>query len=380
MGSERMKIGIDARNLVTSMTGIGRYVLEMSRHLALLGHQLHLYLPEAPYGDLKQLSGVELRISRFPGGISRMVWAQTELPRLAAKDDLDVFWGPAHRLPFVLDRRIARVITIHDLVWRNMAATMRWQTWLGDRWLMKPGVAIADQIVADSMATANALTNEFPRCARKVNVIYPGLTTISGTDFSTKISQIGIDRPYILFVGTLEPRKNLLRLLQAYAALPESTREQYLLVLAGGQGWRLGDLKKHIADLQIEGLVRLTGYVSDADLAMLYSNARLLAMPSLYEGFGFPIIEANARGIPVLTSNTSSMPEVAGKAGVLVDPVDVRSIRDGLQNLATDDRLYTRLAENARPNSARFAWTHSAHALQTVFEKAVIERRDTVRH
>ena len=375
-----MKIGIDARNLVTSMTGIGRYVLEMSRHLALLGHQLHLYLPEAPYGDLKQLPDAELRISRFPGGIRRMVWAQTELPRLAAKDELDVFWGPAHRLPFVLDRRIARVVTIHDLVWRDMAATMRWQTWLADRWLMKPGVSVADQIVADSIATAKALTNEFPRCAHKVSVIYPGLTTICGTDSSATISQFGIDRPYILFVGTLEPRKNLLRLLQAYAALPESTRGQYLLVLAGGQGWRLCDLKKHMADLHIEPSVRLTGYVSDTDLAMLYSNARLLAMPSLYEGFGFPIIEANARGIPTLTSNTSSMPEVAGRAGILVDPLDVRSIRNGLQSLTTDDQLHACLAENARANSARFDWTHSANALQNVLEKAVGERHAAMRH
>ncbi|MBB3397903.1 glycosyltransferase family 1 protein [Rhizobium sp. BK060] len=373
-----MKIGVDARNLVTSMTGIGRYVLEMSRHLALLGHQVHLYLPEAPYGNLKELSGTKLRISRFPGGIRRMIWAQTELPRLAAKDKLDVFWGPAHRLPFVLDRRIARVITIHDLVWRDMPATMQWQTWLADRWLMKPGVSVADEIVTDSTATATNLKDQFPRCAHKVNVIFPGLTAIGGTEFSTDISRLGIDRPYILFVGTLEPRKNLLRLLQAYASLPESTRQQYLLVLAGGHGWRLGDLKKHIASLQIEPQVRLTGYVSDDDLAMLYSNARLLAMPSLYEGFGFPLIEANARGIPTLTSNTSSMPEVAGNAGVLVDPDDVRSIRDGLQSLATDDLLHARLAENARPNSARFSWLDSASALQSIFERAVVERRDSL--
>lgn len=373
-----MKIGIDARNLVTNMTGIGRYVLEMSRHLALLGNQLYLYLPEAPHGDLTQLSDSELRISRFPGGIRRMVWAQTKLPRLAAMDELDVFWGPAHRLPFVLDRRIARVVTIHDLVWRNMAATMRWQTWLADRWLMKPGVSLADHIVTDSVATANALKNEFPRCAHKVSVIYPGLTAISGTEVATEISELGIEQPYILFVGTLEPRKNLLRLLQAYAALPECTRQQYLLVLAGGQGWRLGDLKKHIADLRIGPSVRLLGYVSDTDLAMLYSNARLLAMPSLYEGFGFPLIEANAWGVPTLTSNTSSMPEVAGDAGILVDPNDVQSILDGLQSLATDDRLHARLVAKARQNSARFNWTNSAHALQSVFERAVFERRNSL--
>lgn len=115
-------------------------------------------------------------------------------------------------------------------------------------------------------------------------------------------------------------------------------------MLAGGQGWRLGDLKGHIATLQIEPFARLTGYVSNVDLAQLYGQARFLAMPSLYEGFGFPIIEANAMGIPVLTLNTSSMPEVAGDASILVDPNDVQSIGGGLESLATDNVLLARLA------------------------------------
>jgi glycosyltransferase involved in cell wall biosynthesis len=375
MDDWRMKIGIDARNLVTSTTGIGRYLLEMSRHLALLGHELHFYLPEAPCMDLKDLPAAKLRVARFPGALKRMIWGQTELPRRAAQDEIDVFWGPAHRLPVFLDRRIPRVITIHDLVWRDMAATMRWQTWIADRWLMKPGVTVADEIVAVSAATANVLKTVFPRCGEKLNVIHPGLTAIGGTVVPNELSSFGIDRSYILFVGTLEPRKNLPRLLQAYAALPEATRQRFLLVLAGGQGWRLGDLKQQVAALRIESSVRLTGYVSDADLAQLYNHARFLAMPSLYEGFGFPIIEANAMGLPVLTSNTSSMPEVAGEAGILVNPSDVQSIHDGLESLAMDGALHTRLAANARANSQRFNWSESALQLEHIFEKAIVKRR-----
>ena len=145
-------------------------------------------------------------------------------------------------------------------------------------------------------------------------------------------------------------------------------------MLAGGQGWRLGDLKGHIATLQIEPFVRLTGYVSNVDLAQLYGKARFLAMPSLCEGFGFPIIEANAMGIPVLTSNTSSMPEVAGDASILVDPNDVQSIGSGLASLATDNVLHARLAENARTNATRFDWMESARQLERIFEKAVAKR------
>ncbi|MBB3286300.1 MULTISPECIES: glycosyltransferase family 1 protein [unclassified Rhizobium] len=369
-----MKIGIDARNLTTSMTGIGRYVLEMSRHLALRGHQLYLYFPQPPHGDVRDLPPAQLRVARSLGGVKRMIWAQTELPHRAAQDDLDVFWGPAHRLPRFLDRRIARIVTIHDLVWKDMGATMRWQTRMGDRWLMKPGIAVADAVVAVSKATASVLTAQFPECSEKLDVIYPGMTSIRGAAIPKPLASFGIDRSYILFVGTLEPRKNLLRLLQAYASVPEALRQELLLVLAGGQGWRLGDLKEHIANLHLETSVRLTGYVSDADLAQLYSKARFLAMPSLYEGFGFPIIEANAMGVPVLTSNSSSMPEVAGEAGILVDPDDVRSICGGLEELATNMALYERLAEKAKDNARRFDWMESARQLEYVFAKAIARR------
>lgn len=371
-----MKIGINGRTLVSNLTGLGRYTIEMCRELAKRGHQVIIYLPSALGGDRTlDPEGIEYRTAEASNAISRNIWAQTTLPLYARKDRVDVFWGPAHRLPLFLDRRIARVVTIHDLVWKDMAATMRWQTWMADRWLMRPAVTIADEVVADSIATADVLKSEFPACAGKLHVIHPGLTAIGGAQDAKALASFGIDRPYMLFVGTLEPRKNLLRLLQAYAALPEAIRQRFLLVLAGGQGWRLGDLKGHIAHLQIESSVRLTGYVSDADLAQLYGQARFLAMPSLYEGFGFPIIEANAMGIPVLASNTSSMPEVAGNAGLLIDPNDVQSIRKGLESLATDDALHARLCANARANAARFDWSESARQLERVFEKAIAKRR-----
>lgn len=369
-----MRIGVNGRTIVSNVTGLGRYVIEMCRALAKAGNEVIIYLPSPTEDPLPSLENVAYKIGNADGAIVRNVWAQTVLPSWARRDKVDVFWGPAHRLPFLLDRRIARVITIHDLVWRDMAATMRWRTWMADRWLMKPGIVVADEIVADSAATADALKFEFPEFRDKLSVIYPGLTAIGGAETPKDLLQFGIDRSYILFVGTLEPRKNLLRLLQAYASLHEFTRQKFLLVLAGGQGWRLGDLKRHVADLKIESSVRLTGYVPDTDLALLYSQARCLAMPSLYEGFGFPIIEANAMGIPVLTSNTSSMPEVAGKAGILVDPNDVQSIRAGLESLTTDDALHARLVEHTRLNSARFSWTESARQLERIFEKAIAKR------
>jgi glycosyltransferase involved in cell wall biosynthesis len=147
------------------------------------------------------------------------------------------------------------------------------------------------------------------------------------------------------------------------------------LVLAGGQGWGFTDPANIARRLGIERFVRLAGYVNDAELHALYRGARFLAMPSLYEGFGLPIIEANAAGIPVLTSNTSSMPEVAGDAALLVDPLDVSSIAAGLERLACDDNEHARLAARARANASRFDWAKSAAAMESVFEEAILARR-----
>ncbi|RCS23327.1 glycosyltransferase family 1 protein [Phyllobacterium salinisoli] len=369
-----MKIGIDARNLVPELTGIGRYLFEMCRHLASKNNALFLYLPEKPASALSPWPGTTVRIGSYPGGVRRMVWGQTALPRLARLDKLDVFWGPAHRLPRFLDRHIPRVVTIHDLVWVHAAETMRWQTWAAERLLMKPALGSADRIVAVSTATADALKVLFPACADKTRVIHSGLSAIGQGASKDVPEKHHIDRAYALFVGTLEPRKNLPNLLEAYARLPERTRKDLLLVIAGGQGWHLGDLRQHIAQLGIEPFVRLTGYVSDDELAGLYANARFLAMPSFYEGFGFPIIEANAAGIPVLTSNSSSMPEVAGDAALLIDPSDVQSMAAGLARLAEDDVLYKGLAAKARANAARFSWEKSANELMAVFHEAIEDR------
>ncbi len=371
-----LKVGIDARNLVHSMAGIGRYVFEMSRALAALGAEVILYLPSESTLPPEDLAFATLRCSRCSGAVSRIVWGQTILPEAARRDKVEVFWGPSHRLPGRLDNNIPRVLTIHDLVWVHAAETMSRKRWLAERMLMGPAIKDANRIVAISQATADALNAYYPNIAGKLRVVYNGLTSFEHDQMpqdqvSALLARLGIAQPFILFVGTLEPRKNLLRLLDAYSQLPENICSTLHLVIAGGKGWKMKDLSGRIAELGISRTVIQTGYISNADLAALYRNAYVLAMPSLYEGFGLPIIEANSVGVPVLTSNVSSMPEVAGDAAILVDPLDSASISAGLLRLAADRPFRDRLAGNARANAARFNWNKSAAELLDIFQDAM---------
>lgn len=364
-----MKIGVDARNLVPCMSGIGRYVLEMTQALAGRDHSLILYLPEAPFHTLPKIKGVEIRVGKSRGAIQRAIWSQTILPNLANEDELDIFWGPAHRLPIRLSNKIRRVVTIHDMVWRRARRTMHFRTWLGEVLFMRSAIRLADAIVTVSKSTADDVNYYYPYSEGRVHVVYPGVADLKKSQLYAQelFERWSIDRSYALFVGTLEPRKNLVRLLHAYSLLSKELRANFLLVLAGGQGWGLGELSSLTQQLKIQDTVILTGHVSDEELDLLYEKARFLIMPSIYEGFGLPIIEAQSHGTPVLTSKTSSMPEVAGTGAILVDPSDVNALKDCMERMVCDEQLIAGLRTLAIANSQKFTWSSSASELEAVF-------------
>lgn len=368
-----MKIGVDARLLSHPIMGIGRYTLEMCRALSKVANvSLYLYSPAPVRDDVVLCLGItKIRTDVWSNDWLRQLWFETYLPLWVKNDGVDIFWGPAHRLPRWLPRNLARVVTIHDLVWKYAGDTMRPLSRLLERYQMPSAVRAADAVVADSLATADSVMKEFCINSNKLSVVPLGTNlTKSAVPFES-LQKFGIDRPYFLFVGTLEPRKNLPRLLTAYSRLGESIKEQAILVIAGGKGWGGVDVNEVVAELGLVSHVRILGYVDEITLAALYANAQFLAMPSLYEGFGLPLVEAMISGTPVLTSNNSSMPEVAGNAGWLVDALDIGSIENGLNKLICDEQLRGKLAANAKSNVARFSWDKSAQLLITVFEQAI---------
>ena len=304
-----------------------------------------------------------------------MLWAQSVMPFRAWRDEIDLFWSPAHRLPSLLPTRVARVVTVHDLVWKHAGETMRpMSRWL-DSILMPEAVRLADRVITVSGHTAEDLLREMPNARGKVFPIPLGTSFLAPAASRESLTSLGLTEPYFLFVGTLEPRKNLTRLLEAFARLPDSLRSRAVLAIAGGKGWGGVDVATIAERFGIGDRVRVLGYVDDSQLATLYTHALFLAMPSLYEGFGLPLLEAMSHGTPVLTSNCASMPEVAGDAGMLVDPCDVDSVAHGLSELLSHDARRNALACLAKPHAASFSWDRAAEDTLRIFDDAIGARK-----
>jgi glycosyltransferase involved in cell wall biosynthesis len=182
--------------------------------------------------------------------------------------------------------------------------------------------------------------------------------------------KFNLPQKYFLFVGTLEPRKNLVRLLDAYAKLDSSLQLTYPLVLVGGRGWADEEIQQRLIKYRELPIIR-PGYVPDEDMPALYSGATALLWPTIYEGFGMPPLEAMTCGIPVLTSNTTSLPEVVGDSALMVDPFSVEDIRDGIHRLATDKGFRSQLSKRGLARSKRFSWEKSAKNLYDVMSRLI---------
>lgn len=374
-GKRTYRIGVDASLLSEQVTGIGRYTHEILSRLVSSGHEWFLY-SHRPLAVGNWVSeNVHLRTGNIPKRALRMLWVQSVMPLQARSDQLDLFWSPAHRLPSLLPARIARVVTIHDLVWKHAGETMRpVSRWL-DATLMPEAVRLADRIITVSAHTAKDLIGEIPNAKGKVQPIPLGVSRLAPASTRESLASLGLKEPFFLFVGTLEPRKNLVRLLEAFSRLPDNLRQSAVLAIAGGKGWGGVDVATIAEKYGVRDRVRVLGYVNEEQLATLYTHALFLAMPSLYEGFGLPLLEAMSRGTPVLTSDCASMPEVAGDAGILVAPHDVESISQGLSELLGNSVQRGLFASRAIANAGRFSWERATEETLRVFEDAIAARQ-----
>jgi len=228
-------------------------------------------------------------------------------------------------------------------------------------------------IISVSQATKKDILDNFNFPADKIFVVYEGISKIFNpkTDKDYVKNKFNLNKRYILSVGEIQPRKNLFRLLQSYGQLPFSLRENYQLVIVGQSRGEIimKELIAQVKKLKIENQVKFLGYVDVNDLPYLYSSARVFTYPSLYEGFGLPVLESLACGTPVITSNNSSLPEVLGPGGILVDPYKIEEIKDALESILTNDYLRDNFSKEGINHSNNFSWEKTAQQTLKIYEK-----------
>lgn len=340
------------------MTGTERYSREViAAMLRAGGHRFRLYT-RAPIDDAGTAEVVVIARARL--------WTHLGLGPEVGRRPPDALFIPAHVLPISvgLARRPRAVVTVHDLGYRHFPSAhplrqrlyLDLSTWFSARY--------AAAIAADSRACAADLTGFYGIAPEKITVVYPGpipsAALVPGRAEAI-LGDLGLaERAFVLFVGTLQPRKNLRRLLQAMA-LPDMAGLD--VVVAGGRGWGGEDLEAVAREAGLGPRAHFLGYVSDETKAALLQGARALAMPSLHEGFGFPVLEAQMAGTPVVASNTSSLPEAAGDGAILVDPLDPAAIAAGLAVAVGDATVRASLIARGRANVARFSWDACARQI-----------------
>jgi len=378
-----MLIGIDASRAVSARpTGTEIYSQRLIEALLAIDspHRFRLYLRSTPPAGA--FPGADLRVIPFP-----RLWTHLRLSWEMTRRPPDALFVPAHVLPLSHPR--ASLVTVHDLGYLHFPETHPWQQRLyldlSTRW----NARTAAHLLADSQATKADLVTRYNTPPEKITVVYPGRDeTLAPVHNPATIEAVkaryGITGDYFLYLGTLQPRKNLSRLITAFATLEPGT----VLVLAGKRGWLYKDLLAQVRRLSLEGpalsgvegpalsgaegRVLFPGYVPDEDKAALLSGALAFAFPSLYEGFGLPVLEAQACGCPVITSTTSSLPEVVRDAALLVDPSDTAAIAAGMQRIATDHVLRETLTERGFTNVRRFSWAACAQSVLSVIEQFVV--------
>ena len=324
--------------------------------------------PPREAGEL-EAAGIGIEHQEAPLGV---LWQQLRLPRRLARGDVDLLWSPLITLP--LRCPVPAVATVHDLT----ALLFPEAHTLKVRWsllpFLRPSFEQARRLVTISAATARDLAFHFPQCAEKIRVVYPGIDPVFRPGVPAEIAgtrrELGAPEGYVLSVGTLEPRKNVGALIDAWELLKAEDPQTPPLVLAGPYGWGSERLARRIAALAPAG-VRSLGRVERDRLVRLFQAARVFVYPSLYEGFGFPAAEALACGVPVVASNSSSLPEVVGDAGLLADPGDAGALASRIQALLGNPDQAAALAARAVQQASRFRWERTAAEMEGVFREAL---------
>jgi len=370
-----MYIAIDASRAINERAGIGRYSRELIKKMIEIDKKndyllFFSYFRKTPEKErqLKIFQGpkVKLKTCRIPGAWKEKIWRWRLSWFEKFIGQADVFFAPSF-LEVNFGLKTPQVVTIHDLTTfiypeqRGQEVSER----LSRR--AKEAAKYARKIIAVSKSTAADASKYLKLAKNKIKVIYPGLTKLPTP--SKNLPPNLKPKNFILFVGTIEPRKNLIGLFKAYVLLPPVLQEKYPLVIVGAEGWNNGETYDVLKALKLANKVKFLGFIADPVLAKLYQEAAVFVYPSLYEGFGLPVLEALSYGTPVVTSNISSLPEAADQAALLINPKDPKSIASGLQRLLEGKFECENLRKEAQKQVQKFTWEKAARETIKMLEE-----------
>ena len=395
-----MRIGIDAHFASYELRGIGKYVIQLVSRLIVTQHAdsatADLGADSAEdgneyviYGDPQRFpnpnGGTRVRF-RDPGGLAYPLWEQCVLPLWARQDRLEVLHCPANTAPVALSKRIKLVITIHDVMYllpsALLSASKVPRQKLGSlyrRMVVPRAAGRADRIITVSEFSRQEIIQYLKIIPDRIRVIHEGIDPRFGLlagaaalpdkqfDHDINVGGESLNAPFILALGAGDPRKNTLAVIRAYGSVWRELPHQEKLVIVGLRDWRSSAAYRLVRELGLSERVTFAGYVSEELLTRLYTASRCFLYPTLYEGFGFPVLEAMACGTPVIASNCTAVSEIAGDAAILVDPSSDEAIGGALVRILRDDSLRRRLIQEGRARVRKFGWEETVEKTRAVY-------------
>ena len=365
-----MKIGIEAeRANLPNPTGVERYAAELIKHFARLDstNEYILYFRTKPQEWFLHLpKNFSVKVMPFP-----KFWTQIRISWEMLTHPVDLLFIPASALPFWHPKK--SIATVHDVAWRLYpdAFTKIMRRYL--EWSTRLAVKSAAKVIAVSEATKKDLWRFYGIEGDRVVVTHLGINDdfkpMNYEEAQPVLDKYGlVYQKYVLFLGTMQPRKNIIRLVEAFQKLKRENHIEEKLAIFGGKGWLWEPILEKIETAGKDGSIKYFSYAAKEDLPSLYAGAKLLTLPALYEGFGLPPLEAMASGIPVVVSNISSLPEVVGDAGKMIDPTSVDSIAAGLLDVLTNPQLREQMIAKGLVQAKKFTWENTVKKTLKVFE------------
>lgn len=363
-----MRILIDFTQIPVQKSGVGVYALNLISMIHKLDNSnFYFILAQDDDSSIDCIKNMNYRILKVKSRIFRKfffraILEQVYIPYLVFKYKIELLHSLHYSFP--LFAKTKKVVTIHDMTFFKFPKSHVPLKNYYFKLFIYLATFATDKIITVSRSTRNDFLERFKINESKISVVYHGKTADFHTGIEKRLIETvkfkyGVKKEYFLFIGTIEPRKNLKNLIIAFDKFYKKNKS-YLLVISGKKGWYYSEIFDLINKLGLKEIINFTGYIEEKEKPYLISGARIFIYPSIYEGFGIPVIEAMSCGIPTITSNISSLPEVAGEAAFFADPSDPEDICKCMEKLTEDTETYNALVKKSLKQAAKFSWENTA--------------------